>query len=169
MEEKDVAVTGQMLSDELEGQVVQDPPNKPGSNVKDLNHSAIDTLVIHPAVEPSGNWDSSAQEMPDDPTADWHTASRPRPRASRGNGNANRTGNENQIDVDLLDEGIRLLRWKDYSADAKPYPYELDEFQPGFDPEHDTLCLVVHFGGSWEDQEGEGGVVSTTEIYLDAI
>lgn len=81
---------------------------------------------------------------------------------------------KNTIDLDLLDEGIRLLKWKDYSANFIFDRDELGSFD-GFDDSSDYYdsrdMLHVNLGGSRRERGREPGGTSsdvfTANIYLD--
>ena len=79
----------------------------------------------------------------------------------------------NNIDEKLLDDGLHLRQWKDYSVISGLNPFTLDEFNPNFNPQYNVLTPVLppfadhhQEAGSWEEQDQEGDVVSRTEIHL---
>lgn len=71
------------------------------------------------------------------------------------------------ISSELLLNGLRHLRWKDYSANSSLIPSTLQEYQPGFDPRRHILSL--HVGADTleeQEREREDAAVTTTEIPL---
>lgn len=91
----------------------------------------------------------------------------PRTRSGRIDGRVRRstTNPFDNIDLDLLDEGIRQRRWKDYSLNAALHHDPLDDYDE-FDPQHTTLVIAVTPPAQSLDEQAAEELVTTTAIHL---